>query len=78
MNLLAIAKAKKTKLESMNCVKINATLSALNEVVIAENGVIINSSDLIKFENGIAYVTGIYASVTIGVMSACRQNKIIK
>lgn len=76
MNLLALATAKKEKLESMKTVKLDAVKSLDGVVVISENGYIIPSNELQKFENGTAYVSGLFASQSVGVMVACRQNKI--
>ena len=75
MNLLAIARAKKTKLESMSTVKLAACQND-GITVISENGNLIPANELQKFENGYAYVTGLFASEMVGVLSACRQNKI--
>lgn len=76
MNLLALATAKKEKLESMKTVKLTAVKSLDGIVVISENGKLIPSKELQKFENGFAHVSGLFASEMVGVMSACRQNKI--
>ena len=74
-NLLEIATEKKAKLESTKSVKLAACQN--NEMtVISENGKLIPSTELQKFENGYAYVSGLFASEMVGVMSACRQNKI--
>lgn len=73
--LLQIATDKKVKLESMPTVKLAAVQND-GITVISENGNLINSSELQKFENGFAYVSGLFASEMVGVMSACRQNKI--
>lgn len=75
MNLLANSTAKKAKLESMPTVKLAACQNG-GMTVISENGKLIPSNELQKFENGFAYVTGLFASEMVGVMSSCRQNKI--
>lgn len=75
MNLLANATAKKSKLESMTTVKLAACQND-GMTVISENGNLIPANELQKFENGFAYVTGLFASEMVGVLSACRQNKI--
>jgi hypothetical protein len=75
MNLLANATAKKSKLESMKTVKLAACQND-GMTVISENGNLIPANELQKFENGFAYVTGLFASEMVGVLSACRQNKI--
>lgn len=74
-NLLELAKAKKTKLESMPTVKLIACQKD-GMTVISENGNLINENELQKFENGFAYVTGLFASQMVGVMVACRQNNL--
>lgn len=74
-NLLQIANEKKSKLESMTTVKLAACQNE-GMTVISENGKLIPSNELQKFENGFAYVTGLFASEMVGVLSACRQNKI--
>jgi hypothetical protein len=74
-NLLNLATAKKTKLESMSTVKLAACQNG-EMTVISENGKLIPANELQKFENGFAYVTGLFASEMVGVMSACRQNQI--
>lgn len=75
MNLLANANAKKSKLEAMSTVKLAACQND-GMTVISENGNLIPANELQKFENGFAYVTGLFASEMVGVLSACRQNKI--
>lgn len=75
-NLLNLANQKKSKLESMPTVKLDACKSLDGIVVISHNGVVIPSNQLQKFENGIAYVSGLFASEMVGVMVACRQNNI--
>lgn len=75
MNLLSNATAKKTKLEAMPTVKLAACQNE-GMTVISENGNLIPANELQKFENGFAYVTGLFASEMVGVLSACRQNKI--
>lgn len=75
-SLLNLATAKKAKLESMPTVKLDACKSLDGIVVISHNGNVIPSNELQKFENGFAYVTGLFASEMVGVMVACRQNKI--
>ena len=75
MNLLANATAKKEKLESMPTVKLLACQNG-EMTVISENGKIIPADELQNFKNGYAYVSGLFASQMVGVMSACRQNKI--
>ena len=74
-NLLNLATAKKAKLESMSTVKLAACQNG-EMTVISENGKLIPANELQKFENGFAYVTGLFASEMVGVMSACRQNQI--
>jgi len=74
-NLLNLATAKKSKLESMPTVKLAACQND-GLTVISENGKLIPANELQKFENGFAYVTGLFASEMVGVMSACRQNQI--
>ena len=74
-NLLNLATAKKTKLESMSTVRLAACQND-GLTVISENGKLIPANELQKFENGFAYVTGLFASEMVGVMSACRQNQI--
>lgn len=74
-NLLNLATAKKTKLESMSTVKLAACKNG-EMTVISENGKLIPSNELQKFENGFAFVSGLFASEMVGVMIACRQNKI--
>lgn len=74
-NLLDLAKAKKSKLESMATVKLVACQND-GITVISENGTLIPSNELQKFENGFAYVSGLFASEMVGVLSACRQNNI--
>ena len=74
-NLLNLATAKKTKLESMSTVKLAACQND-GLTIISENGKLIPANELQKFENGFAYVTGLFASEMVGVMSACRQNQI--
>lgn len=75
MNLLSIAKAKKTKLESMQSVKLAACQNG-DWTTISENGKLIPKNELQKFENGYAFVSGLFASEMVGVMVACRQNNI--
>jgi len=75
MNLLANAAAKKTKLESMQSVKLAACQNG-DWTTISENGKLIPLNELQKFENGYAFVSGLFASEMVGVMVACRQNKI--
>ena len=75
MNLLAIAKAKKTKLESMPTVKLAACQNG-DWIAISHNGNLIPSNELQKFEKGYAYVSGLFASQMVGVMVACSQNNI--
>jgi len=74
-NLLELSIAKKLKLESMPTVKLTACKND-EMVVISENGKLIPSNELQKFSNGYAYVSGLFASEMVGVMSACRQNNI--
>jgi hypothetical protein len=74
-NLLNLATAKKTKLESMSTVRLAACQND-GLTIISENGKLIPANELQKFENGFAYVTGLFASEMVGVMSACRQNQI--
>jgi len=75
MNLLANATGKKTKLEAMKSVKLAACQND-GMTVISENGTLIPLNELQKFENGFAFVSGLFASEMVGVLSACRQNKI--
>ena len=75
MNLLANAAAKKSKLESMTTVKLAACQNN-GMTVISENGNLIAVNELQKFENGFAFVSGLFASKMVGVMVACRQNNI--
>jgi hypothetical protein len=75
MNLLSIAKAKKSKLESMTTVKLAACQNG-DLTTISENGKLIPLNELQKFENGYAFVSGLFASEMVGVMVACRQNNI--
>jgi hypothetical protein len=74
-NLLNLANAKKAKLESMPTVQLAACQNN-GMTVVSENGKLIPSIELQKFENGFAFVSGLFASEIVGVMSACRQNKI--
>ena len=74
MNLLANATAKKSKLESMKTVKLAACQND-GMTVISENGNLIPANELQKFENGFAYVTGLFASEMVGVLSAVVKTK---
>jgi hypothetical protein len=74
-NLLNLANAKKAKLESMPTVQLAACQNN-GMTVISENGKLIPSTELQKFENGFAFVSGLFASEMVGVMVACRQNNI--
>lgn len=74
-NLLDLANAKKSKLESMSTVKLAACQNG-DLTAISYNGNLIPSTELQKFENGYAYVSGLFASEMVGVMVACRENNI--
>lgn len=74
-NLLDLATAKKAKLESMPTVKLAACQNG-EWTAISHNGNLIPADELQKFENGYAYVSGLFASKMVGVMVACRENQI--
>lgn len=74
-NLFQIANEKKAKLEAMPTVKLSAIQDG-DRIILTENGVIVPSTELQKFENGFAFISGLSASQFVGVMVACRQNKI--
>ena len=73
-NLLDLAKAKKSKLESMSIVKLTACQND-GVVVLSEVGAIVPSNELQKFENGYAYVSGLFAS-QVSLREAFRLNNI--
>lgn len=74
MNLLELAKAKKSKLESTVTVKLTACEKD-GTVVLSEVGVIIPATEIQKFENGYAFVSGSFAS-QVSFSEALRLNKI--
>jgi len=73
-NLLQNANAKKTKLESLESVKLTACQNG-DTTVLSQVGVIVPANELQKFENGYAYVSGLFAS-QVSCLEAFRLNKI--
>lgn len=73
-NLLQIANEKKSKLQSLNSVKLTACQND-GVTVLSEVGVIVPVNELQKFENGYAYVSGLFAA-QVSLREAFRLNKI--
>ena len=59
-----------------NSAKAQDKIFTIEEAVLGGGGKLIPKNELQKFENGYAFVSGLFASEMVGVMVACRQNNI--